>query len=129
MFVALEWRFERMSVCVSVYDGDIERQRGRKPECALRKIPSGVSSACRDEACIFYLTEVSSKGERRQKIKKATASKQAGVSKGSPLHMIARFLYMGFVAPVQLCNHVPPFKRALQSIRREFQPKSCATVC
>lgn len=56
--------------CVCVYDGDRERQRERKAECALRKIPSGVSSACRDEAWIFYLTRVSSKGERQKSKKK-----------------------------------------------------------
>ena len=47
MFMALEGG-ARVHVDVCVCDGDIERQR--KAECAFRKIPSGVSSACRDEA-------------------------------------------------------------------------------
>lgn len=96
-------------VRVCVCDGDIERQSKRKAECAFRKIPSGVSSACRDEAWIFYLTRASSKEDTKKKKKKSLQLLNESVCL-KVLHFTwlhpSHVLYMGFVASVQLCNHV-----------------------
>lgn len=130
-----------MWMCVRVWqryrETETERERQKSRAC-IQKIPSGVSSACRDEAWIFYLTWASSKGdtERKKKEKKRLQLlKESVCLKGSPLHMIApftRLIYGVFVASVQLCNHVPgmkAFKGHSNQYGGTFQPKFQCGSC
>lgn len=95
-----------------------------------------MSPARRDEAWIFYLTRESSKEDTHKKKKEeekwqkeAPAPKWVSVFKGSPLHMIAPFTLLTYglcgTSPIrQSCAWKGGFKRALQSTRWAFQPKS-----
>lgn len=141
MFVALEGAVSACG-CVCICDRDTERHRERerqKSRACIQKIPSGVASACRDEAWIFYLTWASSKGDterkNRKEKKRLQLLKESVCLKGSPLHMIApftRLIYGVFVASVQLCNHVPgmkAFKGHSNQYGGTFQPKFQCGSC
>lgn len=95
MFVALVVVMVGVLCNVCVWDRDIERQRERKAECAFRKksIRSVFSLQGWSLNILFDSSELKRRQEKKKKKKKkpTPVCKRAGVSKGSPLHMIAPF--------------------------------------